>query len=114
MSIKKIKIDNRGRVESIDREEDTLNWIDSYHKSKNKLPPLPNYLSPVVNNCVAGNPLSKDIEVITPSGQYWHSLTTDQKVKLLELVEYLEGEADDYIKEMESMFPQDPPGKRRF
>ena len=109
----KVKLDSRYRVEDIERGT-TPDWIDSYKlANQNKLPPLPGFLSPLVNNYTEGQPISKDIVVIPISGQQWQALTASERAELLELVEFTGKDAGDYCREFQSHFPRDPDFSKR-
>ena len=87
------------------------NWIDAHKAKTGKLPPLPAYLLPVVEeeSYSPGEPMSKNIKVKIASGQFWNRLPPSQREELLQLVEWLGQDRRDYIAKMESMFPKKAP-----
>ena len=107
-----VKIDTNYKVEDITRDKITLDWIETYKSENlNKLPSSPAFLLPLINNYVQGQPISKDIVVIPISGQQWQEMTAHQRNELLELVEFTGGDADDYMKLVQSQYPKTPRGK---
>lgn|SRR4030042_4429059 len=83
------------------------NWIITYEKSVKKLPPIPEYLLPVVQRYIKGNPITKDIEIIPMNGQFWSKLLPSQKKELRQLVEWKGMNWDDYYDLYEKMLPKD-------
>jgi hypothetical protein len=81
------------------------NWIEKYRNRYRKLPPLPDYLRPVVPSYSPGEPISKNMELITPSAQFWNRLLPSQQDELLELVEWLGQDRRDYLAHMRMMLP---------
>ena len=104
-------MNDKGRVRAIDKDAQPT-WIDE-NTVGGILPKLPKWLLPIINNYVKGTPITKSIEVIPCSGQYWNELNFRQQGKLLELVEWTGGDADQYVRDFEKMYPNDPAGKRR-
>ena len=106
-----VKINTNYKVEDITRDKVTPDWIDAYKLDNlNKLPPLPAFLLPLVNGYVKGQFISKDIQVLPISGQQWQAMTAHQRNELLELVEFTGGDADDYMKLVQSQYPKTPRG----
>ncbi len=101
----KVKMGQNNRVDSIERNKETLSQFETTSSI------LPNYLLPLVINYKEGETVSKNIEVISCSGQRWASLKSNQRAELLELVEWLGQDCHEYVRRMESMLPKDPPGK---
>lgn len=81
-------------------------WIDD----KN-LPVLPDSLLPMVLHLKKGEKVSKDMEIIACSNQYWQTLSDDEQSKILELVEWLGGNRNEYIRKMKAILPNNPRGK---
>ena len=84
-----------------------MNWIESYQKENNRLPELPQYLKKVVR----GSSLSKGMGMRTPSGQYWNSLTVEERTKFRELAEWLGINPEDLLNDMKRMLPKAPRGR---
>jgi hypothetical protein len=85
------------------------NWIDAYKNRHGKLPPLPDYLLPVVENYSRGEPVSRTMRLKIPSGQFWHGLPPSQQDELKELVKWLGQDPRDYLAQMERMLPKKAP-----
>jgi hypothetical protein len=81
------------------------NWINAYEKRYGKLPPVPSFMSGVVSNYFPGMVVSKNVQLITPSAQFWQRLKPSQRDQLLELVEWLGQDPRDYLAEIENMSP---------
>ena len=86
--------------------EKPINWIDAYKKRYGKMLPVPDFLQPVLLNCSAGQPVSKDIKLRPMSGQFWNGLLPSQKDKLSELVGWLGQDPRDYVETMRRMLPK--------
>jgi len=100
-----VKLKEDGRVDCIERTDG--NWIDKGKDKDGKLPSLPEYLNPFVNKYQGV--VSIDMEIIAPSGQQWNQvLTGKQRNELLELVEWVGDDADEYTERMISMWPKEP------
>ncbi len=97
-----VKMGNDGRVESISRDY-SLTEVKSS---------IPDYLKPLIYNYKEGETLEKGRKIIPVSGQYWSSLNLNQRAELLELVERLGGDADEYVRSFESMYPNEPRMKK--
>ena len=104
----KIKIKD-GRVDEIERDDLKQNWIE---KKGGKVP-LPGWMIPLALNYVEDEDIdvSVDLKVLYPSGQFWSSLRSDQRGELIELVEWLLQDVDDFIRKMEQMYPKNPERK---
>ena len=89
-----------------------LNWVEAYKREKGMLPPMPGYLLPVVANYVPGEPISENIQLVTPSTQFWNNLLPSQQDQLLKLVEWLGQNPEDYLARMKMMSPPGKPGMR--
>lgn len=99
-------MNDKGRVKVIDKDAQPT-WI-AEKSVGGKLPVLPEWMLPVVINYQKGTPITKSIEVIPSSGQYWNELKANQQAKVLELVEWLGGDADQYVRDFEKMLPENP------
>ena len=105
----KVTMNDKGRVRAIDKDAQPT-WI-AENTVAGVFPRLPKWVLPVVNNYVKGMPITKSIEVIPSSGQYWNELNFRQQGKVLELVEWTGGDADQYVRDFEKMYPNSPRGK---
>ena len=86
------------------------NWIETYKKHHRKLPPIPSFMSVLVLNYSPGMIVSRNIQLITPSAQFWKELEMhpSQQDQLLELAEWLGQDRRDYVARIKMMAP---PGK---
>lgn len=100
------------RMQKVALERPT-NWIDAYKNRHGRLPPVPDYLLPVVHNYSPGEHVSKEIQLRTPSGQFWNRLLPSQRKQWRELVEWLGKDPEDYLAHMRMMSPQTPRGVDR-
>ena len=75
---------------------DYINWIDTYIRENGKLPQVPEYLEVVVMNYSPGMLVSKEVQLRTPSVQFWNKLLPSQREKLLGLVKWLGQYPRDY------------------
>ncbi len=89
------------------------NWIDDCKNRHGKLPPLPDYLLGVVNYYTSGEPISKGIQPITPSGQWWNSRVPSEQKQWRQLVEWLGQDPEDLLAHMRMMLPKDPKSGRK-
>ena len=87
------------------------NWIEKHRIQHGKYPPLPKYLQQLVNNYHSGA-ISKDIQPVTPSAQYWNRLLSSQQKEWEELVRWLGENPQDYIDHMKMMLPNPPKGTK--
>jgi len=87
------------------------NWIDAHKAKTGKLPPIPDYLLPVVlpTSYSPGEPVTKNIELITASGQFWNRLLPSQKDELMELVKWLGEDPRNYEAGVLKMLPRRAP-----
>jgi hypothetical protein len=86
-------------------------WIDAHKAKTGKLPPIPDYLLPVVlpSSYSPGEPVTKNIELITASAQFWNRLLPSQQDELRELVEWLGEDPRDYEAQVLKMLPRRAP-----
>ena len=98
----KVVMSEEKRVKEIERIPDKSSWVELL------APKAPDYFLPLLLNYQKGKPISKGIQVIYPSGQQWQELRNDQKAELLELVEWLGGDANQFVRDMEIQLPKDP------
>jgi hypothetical protein len=80
-------------------------WISTYEREHGKLPPIPGFMSGVVSNYSPGMLVSKNIQLITPSAQFWKEPLPSEKKQLLELVEWLGQDPRDYEAMIKKMSP---------
>jgi len=84
-----------------------MNWIEIYLTQHKKLPELPEHLLGQVSQyCDA---ISKALEMLVPSGQCWFNMTPSEQQEWRELVEWLEQNPDDLLKQMRKMLPSNEP-----
>jgi len=81
------------------------NWIRDYETVNKKPPPLPVDLLPLALNYTQGQPISKDIQLITPSMQFWVKLLPSKQEKLLQLVDWLGQDRRDYVENIRRLAP---------
>ena len=93
--------------------EQPINWIDDYKNRHGKLPPLPDYLLGVVNYYTSGEPISKGVQPITPSGQWWNNRVPSEQKQWRQLVEWLGQDPEDLLAHMVMMLPKDPDFSKR-
>jgi len=94
--------------------EQPPNWIDAYKARHGKLPLLPDYLRPVCESHPIDQPVSKDMELKTPSGQLWNSWKPTQQEEWRQLVEWCGKNPEDYLAHMRQMLPKTPSGVERI
>jgi len=86
------------------------NWIDAYkNRSGGRFPPIPEFLSDVVVDYSPGMPVSKMVQLLTPSAQFWARLLPSQREKLLQLVKWLGQDPRDFEEKIRRGAP--PGGK---
>jgi len=88
------------------------NWIEAHKKKHRKLPPIPSFMRDVILGYSPGMVVSKNIQLITPSVQFWNKLRPSEQDKLLELVEWLGQDRRDYLERMKMMSPPGKPSMR--
>ncbi len=89
------------------------NWIDACkNRSGGRFPPIPEFLSEVVVDYFPGMSVSKDIQLLTPSVQFWARLLPSQRDQLLELVKWLGQDPRDYEEKIRRGAP--PGGRPRI
>ena len=81
------------------------NWIIAHKAHFGKLPPVPDYLLPLVDNYTVGEPISKEIKLTRPSTQFWANLMPSQRENFLGLVEWLGIDPRDYEEEIKRHAP---------
>ena len=86
-----------------------MNWIEEYLAQHKKLPDLPDQLLGQVDKHSKGEPVSKDIKMLIPSGQCWSNMTPTEQQEWRELVEWIGQNPGDLLKEMRKMLPSNQP-----
>ena len=94
----------------IEEEQNALsdNWIEIYKANNGAYPPLPDYLAKTVNGYTPGQPVSKNLEIPPPSGQ-WLSQHPNEINQWRQLVEWLGKNPDDLLTQMHQMLPTSEP-----
>ena len=87
-----------------------MNWIDDYKTEFKKLPKVPDWLRPVLE--FPADEISPELKITNSSGQYWAGLTGKRKTQLLELIDWLGGDSEDYLEQMRVMLPKMPTIRR--
>jgi hypothetical protein len=85
------------------------NWIDAHKAETGKLPPLPDCLARLFRNYAAGQPVSKAMKPIIPSGQTWNRLRSREQRQWRQVIEWLGEDPEDYLEDMRKMFPKKSP-----
>lgn len=88
------------------------NWISAYEKKHGKLPTIPSFMSGLVLNYSPGMIVSKNIQLIIPSAQFWNKLDPSQQDQLLQLAEWLGQDQRDYLARIKRMSPPGKPSMR--
>jgi hypothetical protein len=89
--------------------EQPPNWIDAHKAKTGKLPPLPDRLASLFRNYSSGQPVSKGMEPITPSGQTWDGLRSREQKQWQQVIEWLGEDPEDYLEDMRKMLPKKAP-----
>ncbi len=85
----------------------SLNWIEAYKAKWGELPLIPDWLSKLVKGYFPGQKVSKEMK-LNYSPPYWCSLLPSQQKQVLELVEWLGQDPDDY----EELIRRHIPGRK--
>jgi hypothetical protein len=80
-------------------------WIRAYMVKYWNLPPVPSFMSGLVLNYSPGMLVSKNMQLITPSAQFWKKLLPSEKDSLLQLVEWLGQDPRNYKASIKAMSP---------
>jgi len=88
------------------------NWVEEYERENKGLPPLPIYLKEVCIPPDKGGKVSKDMTMVTPSGQLFNNWTNNQREKWRGVVEWCGKDPDDYEAHMRRMLPKNSPRMR--
>jgi len=89
------------------------NWIVAHKARYGKLPILPDYLVPLVENYSPGRRISKNIKVRS-NLQYWHSLIDGSKERFLQLLDWLGIDRQGYLQHLRDTAPPGGSGKIRL
>jgi len=74
------------------------NWIDSYYATNHVYPVVPDWLLPLFEyELSSGDRIRPGLTIIRASLQYWNLRSPSQKQQILETVEWLGGNANDYL-----------------
>ena len=79
-----LRLNSKGLPEEITKTADD-GWVDATLLQAGKLPSLPNFILPLVNNYTKGQAVSQAVKLIPPSGQQWGLMNLNEKRQLLEL-----------------------------
>ena len=88
-----------------------MGWIEVYEMKYKKLPELPDHLLGQTAQYVEA--ISKELEMLVPSGQCWSNMTPSEQQEWRELVEWVGQNPDDLLKEMRKMLPSNEPKRNR-
>jgi len=91
------------------------NWIDDWEKQYGELPPIPDFMARLVEDYLPGARVSKGMKLkeAPPSAQFWnHELLHSQRDKVLQLVEWLGQNREDYQEMIKRYIPGSPPSIR--
>lgn len=84
------------------------NWIDDYLCKHGELPLIPDYIAKMVKGYHPGDRISPTMELSIPSAQYWNNLLPSQQRKVLELLEWLGQDKNDYLAMIKRSIPGHP------
>ena len=84
-----------------------MSWIIDYQEKHKTLPKLPDHLLGQVSQYV--DAISKELEMLVPSGQCWSNMTPTEQQEWRELVEWVGQSPDDLLKQMRKMLPTNEP-----
>lgn len=82
--------------QEIEQSKKPTNWIDDHRLKQGELPLIPDWLAPIVIGYSQGIRVSKEMK-LSHSPPYWDNLKPSQRKQLLQLVEWLGQDKDDYI-----------------
>ena len=91
--------------------EEPVNWIDDHRLKHNELPPIPDFMAPLVVDYLPGARVSKEMKLkkAPPSAQFWcQELLPSQRDKVLQLVEWLGQNREDYQEMIKRHIPGSP------
>ena len=89
------------------------NWIVVHKARHGKLPTMPDYLLPLVNNYSPGSKISKNIKV-KKNLQYWHSLLDNSQERFLQLLDWLGIDRQGYLQQLRDTAPPGGSGTIRL
>ena len=84
-----------------------MGWIEVYEMKYKKLPELPDHLLGQADKYI--DAISKELEMLVPSGQCWSNMTPTEQQEWRELVEWVGQSPDDLLKQMRKMLPTNEP-----
>jgi hypothetical protein len=91
--------------------EKLVNWIDDHRLKHNELPLIPDFMAPMVEDYLPGARVSKGMKLkkAPPSAQFWcQELLPSQRDKVLQLVEWLGQNREDYQEMIKRHIPGSP------
>lgn len=80
-------------------------WIDAYYATNGELPPVPDWMLPLMPELKAGDRFRKGVIFLSAGAQYWARRSPTEKEMILETVLWLGGDPNDYLWEMEQRRP---------
>ena len=86
------------------RDRASDNWILDYFFREGKLPTLPKYMHPAFPN-YSGTPITKDLQTINISGQFWNSLLPVRRKALCTVWEWLGKDPNDFLQSLKQTHP---------
>ncbi len=93
--------------QEIEQPAKLTNWIDIHRLKHGELPLIPEFIVPLVKDFTPGAKVSKGIE-LNYSPPYWDNLKPSQRKQILQLVEWLGQDKDDYIDMINRLRPGRP------
>jgi hypothetical protein len=81
------------------------NWIDSYYACYGELPLIPTWMAPLIAGYSAGMRVHQGITVGVPSIQFWNGLLPSQQEQVLQLIDWLGQNREDWLWLMRAMIP---------
>ena len=84
-----------------------MGWIEVYEMKYKKLTELPDHLLGQADKYI--DAISKEVEMLIPSGQCWSNMTPTEQQEWRELVEWLEQNPYDLLEQMRKMLPSNEP-----
>lgn len=73
-----------------------VNWVEDYEAEHRELPLIPDFMAPLVKDYTPRAKVSKGME-LKYSPPYWDNLKPSQQKQMLQLVEWMGQDKDDYI-----------------
>lgn len=90
------------------KEDSSTNWIEVYmNKHKGRLPLIPEFMLQVVKDKTTKR-VSKNMELSIPSLQWWNRLLCSQKEQILQTIDWLGQNRQDYLERINRLIPGHP------